>query len=151
MNKIRNFAMIFAFMLVLVACGDKETKAVYSTTVNGVELKFTFFSKGDEVVRQTANNKIPYSTIQASNKEDAKAKLAPIAALFQGVEGVTESIEYFDDYALETLDINYAKADISKISKLPGSTFDGDIKSGKKVSLKTTTEMLEKQGFKKVE
>lgn len=136
-------------MVVLVGCGRKETETVYSLSMNGVDITITYYAKGDIVTKQTTYSTIPYSAVGATTIEEAKLVFDPMVQTYQGIEGVEESIEYKEDHAIETLVVDYSKADLEQVSKLSGSEFEGDT-SGK-VSLKKSIKLLEDSGFTKVE
>ena len=58
-------------------------------------------------------------------------------------------MDYQDDQVVESLTIDYEKADPNEVSGLSGSMSDGDLSNG--ISLKKSVEMLEEQGYEIVE
>lgn len=116
---------------------------------NGVTIGITYVADGDKVIEQTANNRLPYESIGVSNAEQAEEALAEIVASFQGIEGVTHSMDYQDDHVTESLTIDYETANLEEVSELSGSTFEGDVSEG--ISLTRSVEMLLQQGFVIVE
>jgi len=132
----------------LAGCGDKEETKTFKANINGVEMSLTYTYSGDKVIKQTAENKIAYSSIGAKNKEEAQTVLGPIGQKYQGVEGVEEKINYEDTYAEETVKIDYTKADTAKLKELMGAMSTGDVSKG--VSMKQSQALLEAQGFKEV-
>lgn len=137
-------AVIFS----LAGCGDKEETKTFKADINGVEMSLTYTYSGDKVLKQTAENKIAYSSLGATNEEQAKTVLGPISQKYQGVEGVDEEISYKDTYAEETVKIDYSKADSAKLQQLLGAMSTGDVSKG--VSMKQSQALLEAQGFKEV-
>lgn len=136
-------------VVVLVGCSKKETETVYYLSMNGADITVTYYAKGDIVTKQTTYSVVPYSVVGATTIEEAKEVFDPIAEAYQGIEGVEESIEYKDDHAVETLVVDYSKADLEQVSKLSGSKFEGDTNG--KVSLKKSIKLLEDSGFTKAE
>ncbi len=115
-----------------------------------VDTTITYYAVGDNVTRQTTENIMPYSAFGVTTEEEAKALIDPIAEEFQGIAGVEHSFEYRENEVVETLAIDYSKANVEEVSKLPGSEFSGNTKSGK-VSLEGSVKVFEEQGFTKVE
>lgn len=141
------FVMIMAVML--VACGVKVETKTYKLYKNGVDIKITYTYRGDKVIKQTAENIVPYTSLGVTSKEEAEKILKDLSDKFQGVEGLKEELEYKDDKVVETLEIDYTKASIDEIKELPGVTMgEGDVSKG--VSLKRSAKELESQGFKEV-
>ena len=126
---------------------DGETTVVMNNEVNGVNMTFTYYADGDDVIRQTTRNVMPYEVLGVTTADEAKAALDPLVGEFQGVPGLEHSMEYGETEAVETLTVNYKEADLAQISQLTGSTFSGDTSAGAKVSLQRSIEMLEGEGF----
>ncbi len=127
-----------------------ESEVVMNNVVNGVDMTFTYYAVGDEVTRQTTKNVMPYEVLGVTTADEARPILDPMVAEFQGIPGLEHSLEYGDTEAVETLTVDYAVADLQTISELTGSTFSGDTSEGAKVSLQQSLEMLEGQGFTRV-
>ncbi len=149
---VKLLALLSALMLSLAACGgDKEeTATTLTNNLNGVEMTFTYYAVGDDVTRQTTKNVMPYEVLGVTTADEARPILDPMVTEYQGVPGLEHSLEYGDTEVVETLTVDYNEADLSKISQLTGSTFSGDTSEGAKVSLEKSIEMLENQGFTKV-
>ena len=81
-----------------------------------------------------------------ATKDQVKQALEPMAKQYQGVDGLEEKIDFQDDKAVETLSIDYTKADKSKLNNIQGITIDGDSKD---ISMKKSEEHLLSQGFTK--
>lgn len=140
------FVMIMAVML--VACGDKEETKTYSLSQNGVDSKLTYTYKGDKVTKQTAENKMSYASLGVASKEDAEKMLKATSDKFQGIDGLKEKIEYKDDKAIETLEVDYTKISSEDMNKIPGMSSNGDTSKG--ISMEESAKMLESQGYKEV-
>ena len=69
-----------------------------------------------------------------------------MAKQYQGVEGLEEKIDFQDDKAVETLSIDYTKADKNKLKNIPGILIDSTTSD---ISLKKSEENLLSQGFTK--
>lgn len=132
------------------SAASPETKTSYNIDQGAANITVTFYAKGDKVMRQTTHSTLNYAKMGYPDKESAKAALDPIVAEFQGVKGLTHSMQYKETEAIEDLEVDYSKADIAQVSKLTGSEFSGG-SAQKGVSLKKTIEGLEAAGFTKVE
>ncbi|MBC1366418.1 YehR family lipoprotein [Listeria innocua] len=141
------FVIIMAVML--VACGDKEESKTFALSQNGVDSKLTYTYKGDKVTKQTAENTMLYTSMGIKTKEEAEKMLKETSEKFQNIEGLKESIEYKDDKAIETLEVDYTKISSEDLKKLPGMASTGDVSKG--ISMKESEKMLKSQGFKEVE
>lgn len=149
----KRFVKVFVFatvlMLALVGCSSKETETSYFSDANGIETTLTYYAKGDTVTKQTTKSVMPYSLLQVSTEEEARAILEPLSEEFQGVEGLEQSIEYTKLTIIETVSVDYTIADLEEISKLQGTEFEGDTKG--RISLKKSIKLLEGLGYTKVE
>ncbi|EAF5034320.1 TPA_asm: hypothetical protein GEK10_12795 [Listeria monocytogenes] len=140
------FVMIMAVML--VACGDKEETKTYTLSQNGVDSKLTYTYKGDKVTKQTAENTMSYASLGVDSKKDAEKMLKATSDKFQGIDGLKEKIEYKDDKAIETLEVDYTKISSEDMNKIPGMSSNGDTSKG--ISMEESAKMLESQGYKEV-
>ena len=144
MKKI--LSILAAILLIFVAgCSTKEQSTTYVLEKNGVKIELTYYHDGDKVLRQTANNTMNYKEMGAT-KEKLKEALEPMAKQYQGVEGLEEKIDFQDDRAVETLSIDYKKADKNKLKNIPGILIDSTTSD---ISLKKSEENLLSQGFTK--
>lgn len=155
-RKLLTFFMLVISILFLVACQSKqavkEKVSYFELSQNGSTIGLTYYYKGDKVTRQSAQTKASYTAIGVDSKEAAKEKLSSITKQYQGVKGLKESIDYKDDHILETVEVDYTKADMKQLSKIQGiaiATDDGKVPDY--ISYKKTKKMLEDQGFKKVD
>ncbi|SFU04496.1 Uncharacterized lipoprotein YehR, DUF1307 family [Kosakonia arachidis] len=150
MNIRHLFAALFAFILLLSlsGCEEKEQSKTFSWSAPGTELTLTYYYKDDKVLRQTAKNKIDYSAIGASNKEEAMKVLGPISQKYQSVKGIKESVDYQQTYAQETLDVDYSAVNFADLNTLQGTAFTGTAQDG--ISMQKSEALLKAKGFKEV-
>ncbi|HAA6520170.1 TPA: YehR family lipoprotein [Listeria monocytogenes] len=137
------FVMVMAMML--VACGGKEETRTFTLSRNGVESKLVYTYKGDKVTKQTAENTMSYTALSVSSKEDAEKLLKETSDKFQNIDGLKEKIEYKDDKAIETIEVDYTKIASEDMNKIPGMA-SGDASKG--ISMKESAKLLESQGYK---
>lgn len=135
--------MVMAMML--VACGGKEETRTFTLSQNGVESKLVYTYKGDKVTKQTAENTMSYTALSVSSKEDAEKLLKETSDKFQNIDGLKEKIEYKDDKAIETIEVDYTKIASEDMNKIPGMA-SGDASKG--ISMKESAKLLESQGYK---
>ena len=148
-RKMAGVLAVSVLLAALAGCDNKkEESKTFALNTNGVELSFTYHYDGDKVLRQDADNTSPYKSIGAENKEQARAIIEPISSVYRNLQGVEQTIDYKDSYALEHLTVDFSKAKISELCKLPGSMFTDC--SQQFVSLSVSTKLLESQGFKEV-
>lgn len=151
MNIRHLFAALFATVLLfsLSGCNEKEQSKTFSWSAPGTELTLTYYYKDDKVLRQTAKNKIAYSAIGASSKEDAMKLLEPVSKKYQSVKGIKESVDYQQTYAQETLDVDYSAVNFAELNALQGTAFSGTPQDG--ISMQKSEALLKAKGFKEVQ
>lgn len=148
-NRIITILGAMLLITALTGCdNNKSGSKTFSLSHNGVELSFTYHYDGDKVLRQDADNTISYKSIGAENKEQARAVIEPLSSVYRNLQGVEQTIDYKDSYALEHLSVDFSKAKISELCKLPGTMFTDCSQTF--VSLSVSTKLLEAQGFKEV-
>ncbi|XTZ39760.1 YehR family lipoprotein [Salmonella enterica] len=135
-----------ALLFSLSGCGDNDQSRTFTFSGPGTEITLTYYYKDDKVLRQTAHNKIYYSSIGAKNVEEAKIKLDPISNKYQNVKGIKESVDYKDTYAEETLDVDYTTVNVADLPALQGAEFTGAVQDG--ISMEKSAELLKARGFK---
>lgn len=99
-----------AFIKKIAANKESEETQRYVGNLNGIEIKLTYYYKGDIVLRQASENKILYKTLKANNKEEAQKMLSQVSDSYQGIPGLTERIDYYDSYATEYVNIDFTQA-----------------------------------------
>ncbi|ENY5363771.1 YehR family lipoprotein [Raoultella ornithinolytica] len=152
MNIYRRMVTALAASLVIVGlagCDNPDEKSkTFTRMENGVGLMFTYHYVGDKVLRQEANNTIPYQTIGAANQEQARALIEPMRSVYLDVKGVEQSIDYKDSEALEHLSVDFTRANMSELCKLPGSMVTNC--ALQEVSMSVSEKLLAEQGFTEV-
>lgn len=147
-NKLFSMAVASVLVFSLAGCGDKEETKKFTANLNGSEITVTYTYKGDKVLKQTSENKIMYSSINAANKEDAAKILDPISAKYKNLVGVEEKLTYKDSWAEETVSVDMEKVDLKELQKAAGTMISGDTSKG--ISMKQSQKILEAAGFKEV-
>lgn len=144
--------VIALLALVLTACsgGGQETETTFTKSEGGVDMTLVYYATGDIVTKQTTHNVISYEAVGIEDAEEAKVIFDPIMAEFQGITGVTHSIEYGPTSATEYMEIDYNVADIAEVASLTGSSFEGNVESGAKLSLEQSRQVLLAGGFTEV-
>ncbi|WP_264779162.1 YehR family lipoprotein [Escherichia fergusonii] len=147
-NKLFSMAVASVLVFSLAGCGDTEETKKFTANLNGSEIAVTYTYKGDKVLKQTSENKIMYSSINAANKEDAAKILDPISAKYKNLVGVEEKLTYKDSWAEETVSVDMEKVDLKELQKAAGTMISGDTSKG--ISMKQSQKILEAAGFKEV-
>lgn len=142
----RILTILSAVLLIFLAgCSSKDGSKTYVLEKSGVKTEITVYYESDKVTKQTTVNTMDYEKM-AVTKDELKDVAMPVSEKYQGIDGVEQKIVFDDDKAVETLTIDYTKADLKKLKDLPGMDIDTDVES---VSLKDTEESLLSQGFTK--
>ena len=142
------FSLLLLFVtVVFAACsgGSSSKSKTYVKEDPSMNVEMIFTYEGDKVTHQKTINTMPYTSLGVTTKEDAQAILDPIAAEYQGHDGLTEKIDYKEDHLVEVVEIDYSVADVEEIRDIAGMVFEGDVSNG--ISLKRSEEMLLEQGF----
>ncbi|MDO4871598.1 MAG: DUF1307 domain-containing protein, partial [Candidatus Saccharibacteria bacterium] len=97
-------------------------------------------------------NYISYKSLGFNDdqKEAAREHVESLYKDYKDVKGVKEEYSFDDTGVKESVVVDYTKADLEELSKIPGMNLSGDVGSAKKISMKTSGEWLEKNGFKEV-
>lgn len=142
-------AVALAATLSLSACSAEPSTTVLKLDQAGVESTLTYYAEGDKVVRQTTKNVVTYSEAGLPDKETAKKILDEGIKKYQGIEGLSDTVEYGDKEAVETVEVDYSKADYKELAK--AGVVAGD--SGQaaedvnEVSLEKSLEQIKKLGY----
>ena len=140
---MKRYYKLYQFFLLafLVGCSEKEGSKVYVKKQPGVQMEITLYYKGDVVTKQTAKNIITYSELKTT-KEAFKKQAEKFGEKLKGIKGLEDKVDYQDNFAVETVTVDYSVADINELKGLPWPS-SGD----KKVSLKKTEEKLIEERF----
>jgi len=153
MKNLRRILLTITMLFVVVltaACSKKDEYAtkVFYLEKNGLKttITYTYDEKEDKIIKQETKNEGIYSEFRpGSSKEDVQKLLDPIAAKYQGITGLKESIEYQDDKFIETLEVDYENIDFEKAKTVFGPSFQDPKKV--RVSMKKTEDSLTKAGY----
>ncbi|EFT9820884.1 YehR family lipoprotein [Salmonella enterica] len=137
-----------AFIKKIAANKESEETQRYVGNLNGIEIKLTYYYKGDIVLRQASENKILYKILKANNKEEAQKMLSQVSDSYQGIPGLTERIDYYDSYATEYVNIDFTQVKMSDLCKLPGSSIDNC--SAHYLSMIRSQKLLEESGYHRI-
>jgi len=112
------FAMLFVVVL-STACSSKDATSTKTFVLDKNGLKttvvYTYIEKEDKVIKQVTTNEGLYANLNRS-KEDIQKILDSIAAKYQGIDGIKQSIDYQEDKFVETLEVDYENLDYEKES-----------------------------------
>ncbi|MBJ8349339.1 DUF1307 domain-containing protein [Streptococcus zalophi] len=141
-------------LVVLVACGSdkKELKTTYfQRNQPGVDIRMTFHYDEDKdaIIKQETHTQMDYAGLGVETADEAKDILDSIAVQYQGINGISDKIDYGETTLNEELVIDYEKVDLKEIADIPG-VFSNNLENADYISYKQTLEMLEKSGFKEV-
>ncbi|MGT2771438.1 YehR family protein [Streptococcus marimammalium] len=161
--KKRNLIFSLLLMLslvILAACGkginqndsNKEKSVSYfQSSQPGIDIRMTFYydEKKDIVLKQETNTQLSYAAIGVSTAEEAKKYLNPITSQYEGIDGVTDQIEYGEEHVVEYLVMDYEKIDLKDLANIPG-LLSSNFEDPEYISYKQTLEFLKKSKFKEV-
>ncbi|GKW45904.1 YehR family lipoprotein [Planococcus sp. NCCP-2050] len=151
MKKFKGAMALLAAAMLLAACGgEEESTRTFELENDGVVTTMIYTTEGDKVTKQSTENLIQYDVAGLESKEQAQEVFDPLIEQFQGIEGITHNMEYDEEKAVETLEIDYEAVDFDEIENLPGMSFSDDPKDNG-VSMEKSLEILESQGFKEVD
>ena len=154
MRIMRIIPMLLVAMMVFAGCTSaKEQSVTYKQedATMGLSITMTYYAKGDEVTKQTAETVMMYEPFGITDAKAAEELMANQVTGYDDVKGVEHSIEYLEDRLIEKTAVDYSVADVTEVAKLTGSITEGEVEKGTKISLKMSVEALESQGFTKVE
>ena len=160
--------LLFMSLLLVATTLVSAPSAFASTTVKkefqlfsqkkGTDSRIPYYmaKHSDKVTKKTPENRITYAALKKSAKTDnldtIKAKLKKVQDSYNGVKGVKETLEFKGNYVLETVSINYKKADPNEVLALQGSQTDGNSQNKKiaYISYKLSAKTLKEQGYKAI-
>ncbi|MBP2624106.1 DUF1307 domain-containing protein [Streptococcus oricebi] len=140
-------------LTVLAACGSGKEQVRYFQQIDQsskIDIRMTYYYKGDTVTKQTTESQIPYSRINATDEASARTIVEPKSKQYQTLAGVKESITYEKDGIKESLEIDYEKVDFKKLAEVDSAFASSGGADAKKVSMKASAKLLENNNFKEV-
>ncbi|MCU9533620.1 DUF1307 domain-containing protein [Streptococcus sp. CSL10205-OR2] len=146
--------LMTSLLAILVACGGKanDVESVsYQSIQEGVDNRITYYYKKDtdEVTKQEAYTQMSYDFLGVKDAEAAKAKLEQFTSMYEGIEGVTEKIEFGETSLTQTVTLDYTKANFADLSQIPGIE-SINLENSDYISLDKSIQLIEQQGFKEV-
>ncbi len=153
-NIILKTIVIAMIALLITSCSSKsDTDKKLKTLVlksPGMELKITFFGKGDTAYKETKENKIVYDKlpVKGKNLEKIKKNFKKLSIQYKNLKGIKSKINFTKEGITEKTTMTYKEMEFEKINKIPGMMYDENIKNG--VSLKKTIRLLKEEGFKEI-
>lgn len=121
MRKILNLVLVFVLIIGVTACGGKEEVRTFEGISNGVKVQSVFTTKGDKIVKQNSTNTIifeDFGITEQAEKDAIKEQIQTNVDSLNEIEGVTDTIEVTDESLVETIEIDYEKADIKQLSQM---------------------------------
>lgn len=147
----KNLASFFLVTLLfaLVGCGGTTETATFEKEESGSTVRFVYTYKGDKVLSQTSEVTLPYSALGVTTKEEAQTIMESVdASAYEGITGLTYSIEYTDTDLVEKTTVDYETVNVSDIAGLPGMNYSGNISNS--ISMEQSRELLVSQGYTEV-
>ncbi|MCG1682786.1 DUF1307 domain-containing protein [Staphylococcus epidermidis] len=151
MKKIIGLVVSIVVLITLSACGNEKTKTFVGKKDN-VKVEVTYTYKGDRIIKQKSVNTLKYSDFGISDdasKKKVKEAIERQSEKMQDVKGVNESIKENDEGFVETIDVDFEKADIDTLKSKGIVNIAGN--SGSSISMKKTEKKMKENGFKEKE
>ena len=144
MKKFLTLMTILVLSIGLLGACSKERSKTYEGDMDGKHVLTTLTYKKDRVLKQSTVATLKYNDLGMSKKE-AKASFKDDRGM-KHLKGVSYDLDSKHGKIVETIDINYKKADIKKVEKYFSSISTSD--DDKKVNMDGTVNELKKLGFK---
>lgn len=151
MKKIIGLVVSIVILITLSACGMEKSKTFVGEKTN-VKMEVTYTYKGDKVIKQKSVNTLKYSDFSINDDETKKILKDTIekqSEKLQDVKGVKESVKENDEGFVETITIDYKKADIDTLKSKQIVSISGNTEKG--LSMKKSEEKMKEEGFKEKE
>ncbi|MEJ7348479.1 DUF1307 domain-containing protein, partial [Staphylococcus epidermidis] len=117
MKKIIGLVASIVILITLSACGNEKTK-IFVGKKDNVKVEVTYTYKGDRIIKEKSVNTLKYSDFGISDdasKKLVKESIERQSEKIQDVKGVKESIKENDEGFVETIDVDFEKADIDTL------------------------------------
>lgn len=144
------FLVTLLFALVGCAGGTTATEtATFEKEQSGTTIRLVYTYQGDKVLSQTSEITLPYSALGVTTKEEAQTIMESVgASAYEGITGLTHSIEYTDTDLVEKTTVDYETVNVSDIAGLPDMDYSGNISNS--ISMEQSRELLVSQGYTEV-
>lgn len=137
-------------LLVLAACSPQTEKVNYqSFEKDSADYRLTYYYQEDRLIKQIEKDVTLYAANNISGPEQAKVDFFSRKKIFKKIKGVSYKIDYGEDRVTESIEIDYTKADLSKLAPHLGLA-KADAESIGFISLKETKKHIKEQGYKEV-
>jgi uncharacterized lipoprotein YehR (DUF1307 family) len=117
----------------------------FEREVNGTTSSLTYKYQNDIVIEQTSRSVTKFGDMGLT-KEEVEEKVLPEVKKMENIKGLTYDLDIKDTEMIESIKLDYSKADISELRGLPGMSFDSN-EDVKKISMKRSEELLKSQGY----
>jgi len=145
MKRTPIFLFIVALLLMFSACGAKEGSRTFIHEEGGINSELEYVYKGDKVTQVNVITEMDYEVLGYNDKEEAEEDLSDFMELYQGIDGMTQEMEFAENKLIEQLSVNYNEVDLSDTEGIPGLEGVEDGKSG--ISMKKTADQLIDSGY----
>lgn len=146
----RTTAVLIAalFASSLTSCDNSQELSRTFTNANDEEgVTFTYFYKGDAILRQDTESKIVYKSMGAENAEQARQAIEPMIAHYAGIKGAKYSADYQQTAVLVRVSVDFSQVNDSDLCRLQGKDPNCEKPS---LSLAESAEHRLAQGFVEV-
>lgn len=123
-----------------------ETHSYQLFDSKGIDSRLIYHYEDDKVIKQKTENIVLYSFLGMTDAKTAQEAYQAQAQQYQGLEGVTYSIQYDSDRMVEHIEVDYEKAKISEIAHIIGIPSEQASKIDF-ISFKESQKILETNGY----
>ncbi|MCJ1657319.1 DUF1307 domain-containing protein (plasmid) [Staphylococcus sp. NRL 16/872] len=151
MKKIIGLVASIVILITLSACGNEKNKTFVGKQSN-VKVEVTYTYKGDKIIKQKYVSTLKYSDFginDDTSKKRVKEKIENQSEKMQDVKGVKESIKESDGGFVETINVDFEKAEIDTLKSKGIVNIAGN--TGTSISMKKTEKKMKENGFKEKE
>lgn len=147
MKKLVNVLLVLCLVLGLTACGEKETKAAATCTLeqNNVVIKMIFDAKGDEITKITQETVVDIEGYSEDDVQILEDSIKNAGEAFEAIDGVEYSTENSDNKITEKIVIPTDKDTLQAVVK--AGLLPVDNEEVTKLSLEDTVNNLEEAGW----
>lgn len=100
-------------------CCAETTDTTLRYSEHGMEVRITYSSAGDTIVRQVTRNTVPYEFANLPDRKTAEESFASLSEQYVGVAGLDHAVEFRKSDYVETLTVDYRKVDPAVLAENP--------------------------------
>ena len=100
-------------------CCAETTDTTLEFSKHGTEVRVTYSSVGDTIVRQVTRNTVPYEVANLPDRKTAKESFASSSQQYEGITGLDQAIEFRERDYVETLTVDYRRVDPAVLAENP--------------------------------